>query len=107
MTYNKKVVTFYKKYKNAKYKKKHIRYINTTSTKIVMYGKYIAVMFKALDADMVKPKITTPTWRNFVPIDLLIKLSGNLKINTNAIPATKDNNGDPFRITKNANSIPV
>jgi hypothetical protein len=34
---------------------------NTTSTKIVMYGKYIAVMFKALDADMVKPKITTPT----------------------------------------------
>ena len=33
---------------------------NTTNTKIDIYGNYIAVNSRALDADMVKPKITIP-----------------------------------------------
>ena len=56
---------------------------------------------------MVNPKITIHIWRNFVPIDLLIKSSGNLKISANPMPVTKANNGDPIKIAKIANSIPM
>ena len=45
--------------------------------------------------------------RSLFLLDLLIKSSGNLKINANPMPVTKANNGDPIRIAKIANSIPM
>ena len=56
---------------------------------------------------MVNPKITIPNCKNFVASDLLIKLSGILKINANPIPIKIAKSGDPTEIAIIAKGIPI
>ena len=78
----------------------------TKITKIEMNGKYVAVRVTTFDADNVKPKITMPIWRSFVPTVLLINYLDDSKNKVKLIPSSKANKGDPKSSAIKASKIP-
>ncbi len=72
-----------------------------------MYGKYVLVKLRALDAEIVSPRITIPAWSSLVPIDLSINLFGDSRNRAKLMPNNNAPKGDPDKIAMKAKIIPI
>ena len=72
-----------------------------------MYGKYVLVKLRALDAEIVSPRIIIPAWSSLIPTDLSIDSFGDSKNKAKVMPNNNAAKGDPDKIAVKAKIIPI